>query len=86
MTRLRLRRDLVWREADGETLATGGELGKYVSTNAAGSVLWQALATGASREDLVERLVAEFGIDTGRAARDVDTFVADLQQNGLLET
>jgi hypothetical protein len=85
MTDLRLRRDLVWREADGETLASGGEFGKYVSANAAGSLLWSELAEGTSREDLAARLVAEFGIDADIAAHDVDVFVGELEANGLLE-
>jgi hypothetical protein len=82
---MRLRRDLVWRESGAETLASGGEFGRYVSTNAAGTVLWAALAEGASRQELVERLVAEFGIDADTAARDVDAFVIELKSNGLLE-
>jgi hypothetical protein len=85
MIRLRLRKDLVWREAGDEIVALYEEPGRYVSTNAAGSVLWRALADGASREDLVRELVAGFGIDPGRAARDVDEYLAELEEKGLLE-
>jgi hypothetical protein len=85
MTDLRLRMDLVWRQADGETLVSGGEFGKYVSTNAAGSLLWAELAEGASRQALVDRLVREFGIDAETAARDVDVFLGELEANGLLQ-
>jgi Coenzyme PQQ synthesis protein D (PqqD) len=85
MTRLRLRRDLVWREAGEEIIALDGGPGRYVSTNAAGRVLWRALADGASREDLVRELVAGFAIDPGRAARDVDAYLAELEEKGLLE-
>jgi hypothetical protein len=85
MTRLRLRGDLVWRAAGEEVVALDGEPGRYVSTNAAGGVLWRALADGASREELVRRLVAEFEIDAERAEQDVDAYLAELEENGLLE-
>lgn len=86
MTELRLRRDAIWREADGEVLALDGDSANYVSANAAGLVLWKTLVDGASRDELVGRLVAEFGIDANRAEQDVDTFVAELAANGFLET
>jgi hypothetical protein len=85
MTRLRLRGDLVWRAAGDEVVALDGEPGRYMSTNAAGGLLWHALAEGASREELAGRLVAEFGIAPDRAARDVDAYLAELEGNGLLE-
>jgi hypothetical protein len=76
---------LVWRESDGEILATIGEDGRYVSTNAVGSLLWKMLAEGASRAELADRIVAEFGIDEADAHHDVECFVADLEKGGLLE-
>ncbi|MDQ3721880.1 MAG: PqqD family protein [Actinomycetota bacterium] len=86
MTNLRLRSDVTWREADDEILAVDGDFKHYASTNATGSVLWRALVAGASRDDLVTRLVDEFGIETSRAAQDVDAFVGELEANGYLET
>jgi hypothetical protein len=85
MTRLRLRDDLVWRSAGEEIVALDGEPGRYVSTNAAGGLLWRALAEGASREELVRRLVAEFAIGVGQAEQDVDAYLAELEETGLLE-
>ena len=85
MSRLRLRANVIWHEADGEVIAVDGDLRNYASTNQAGSLLWKALADGASREDLAMRLVDEFGIDAGRAAGDAGAFVADLEANGFLE-
>lgn len=86
MDELRLGRDVIWREADDEVLAVDGGFQNYASTNATGRVLWEALAVGASRENLVRRLVDEFGIDHSRATQDVDAFVAELATNGFLET
>lgn len=85
MTEVRLRRDVVWREADGEVLALDGDSENYVSANASGLVLWKMLVDGATREELAGRLVEEFGIDAAQAQRDVETFLAELAANGFLE-
>ena len=85
MSRRRLRQDAIWREADGEVIAIDDRLTNYVSTNAAGAVLWLDLADGASPEELAARLVSRFGIDPERADRDVHSFLADLDAQGFLE-
>lgn len=82
----RLRTDGVhWRRIDGEVVALNGRRSTYVAANPAGSLLWQALADGATRSELADRLVRAFGIDRGRAAADVDTYLAQLRAEDLLE-
>ena len=85
MSELRLRTDgLSWRELDGEIVALDGDKSIYVATNRTGTLVWQKLAEGATRDQLVESLVAAFGVSAETAAADVDRFVADLRANGLL--
>ena len=83
--RLRLRADAVaWREVEGDVIALGLATSAYFGTNASGSLLWKQLAEGATREQLVEELVQAFGIDADRAGADVDAFVGELRDRGLL--
>jgi Coenzyme PQQ synthesis protein D (PqqD) len=83
---LRLRTaDLHWRAIDGEVIALEGRASTYLATNPSGALLWQALVEGATRERLVNALVAEYGIDRGRAIADVDVYVDALSTQGLLE-
>ena len=85
MEKLRLNTDAVsWREVDGEVIALRHVSSEYLSTNGTGTTVWKALAAGASRGELVELLVAEFGIEADRAAADVDAFVDALSSRGLL--
>jgi Coenzyme PQQ synthesis protein D (PqqD) len=85
MTQLRLKPDAVsWREVDGEIIALEHSASTYLAANASGALLWKALAHGASREELVDRLAGEFGIDRGRAAADTDEFLRAMAQQGLL--
>lgn len=86
MNHLKLRGEgLSWREIDDEVVALDMETATYLSANASGRLLWRALAAGATREELVSCLVDEFEIDAERAAADVDTFIAELSERGLLE-
>jgi Coenzyme PQQ synthesis protein D (PqqD) len=82
---LRLRTgDLEWREIDDEIVLLDGRQATYLSTNGSGTLLWRALADGATREQLVSLLVDAYAIDERRATADADEFVALLASKGLL--
>jgi hypothetical protein len=83
--RLRLRADNVqWREVDGEVIALDQQASLYLAGNPTATLLWRALAAGATRGDLISILAETFGIDTVRAGEDVDAFLADLKSRDLL--
>ncbi len=83
---LRLRSDAVaWREVDGEVIALGLESSTYFGTNASGSLLWKRLAEGTTRTELVDELVATFGLEQRHAEADVESFLDDLRGRGLLQ-
>lgn len=86
MTELRLRQSrLQWLASDGDVVALDEESLLYLSTNASGAILWQALARGSSRDELVDLLAAAYGLERARATEDVDRYLADLGARGLLE-
>jgi hypothetical protein len=86
MTELRLRdTDLHWREIDGEVIALEARRSTYVAANGAGTVLWNAMVAGSTRERLADELVRVYGIERERAVADVDSFVAALAEQGLLD-
>ena len=70
MSRLRIRSDgLHWIESDGEIVALDDRSLQYVSANPAAAVLWRALVEGATRTQLVARLLAEFEVHEDVATR-----------------
>ena len=84
-SRLRLRPDDVhWREVEGEVIALDERASVYLAANPTATMLWRALAAGATRADLVSILTETFGIDAGRAGHDVDAFLEDLRSRDLL--
>ena len=85
MTELRLRvDDLHWREIDGEVIALEVRGSTYVAANGAGTLLWRALADGTTPDELADQLVRAYGIDRERAAADIEHFLAQLRDQGLL--
>jgi hypothetical protein len=83
---LRLRPErLEWRRVDGEVIAVDLEASTYLSANESAVPLWEALAQGTTRDDLIERLTAQAGIEPSRAAHDVDDFLGELASRQLLD-
>jgi coenzyme PQQ synthesis protein D (PqqD) len=85
MNELRLREDaLVWRKIDNELVAVDMTASAYLSANQAGAMLWQMLAEGTTRAQLVKSLVDRFGVSSEQAQTDVDVFLRDLKNRELL--
>jgi len=74
-----------WREAEGELIALDLESSTYFAINRTGAAIWPSLVDGASRDDLVAQLTDKFDIDSETAARDVDAFLGQIAERGLLE-
>jgi hypothetical protein len=85
--RLRLRQSgLGWQTLDGEVVALDSPRGVYLGANESGSVLWEALSEGATREQLVQALLDAYGVERATAEHDADAFIAEVREQGLLDT
>ncbi len=85
-TELRLRNDdLAWRTVDDEMIAIDVRDSTYLTANDSGALLWAAFASGTTKEALTGSLVAAYGIDEETAAADVERFLIDLRERGLLD-
>jgi hypothetical protein len=86
MKELMLRRRAVdWREVNGEMIGLDAERSTYLAANPSGTLLWRALAAGATKGRLADLLVETYEIDPDTARRDVAAFLTALRQQGLLE-
>lgn len=82
---IRLREEgLNWREIDGEVVILDIERSHYLNLNATGCALWLILADGATRRQLVDKLIDEFDVAEATAREDVDAFIVSCRENGLL--
>lgn len=76
---------LDWRVIDEEVVMLDGDRSRYLATNASGTLLWQTLADGATRLQLIDALVRSYGIEAAQAARDTDAFLAELRASDLID-
>jgi hypothetical protein len=72
--------EVAWREIGDEVVVLQMSTATYLSINGTGRTLWNRLADGATRAELIDT----YEIDADRAARDVDSFVESLAASGLI--
>ena len=85
MTKLRLCADgLQWLEVEGEVIALQRLSSAYLVANSSGTLLWRALADGATEVELAKLLVDTYEIELDVARADVARFLADLREQELL--
>ena len=84
MPRLKTDR-IAWRQIGDEVVVLDLRSSRYLSANAAAGRLWHGLERGASRDELIADLVAEYHIAQETAAADVDEFLADCRARDLLD-
>ena len=75
---------IAWKEVDGEILLLDVATSTYLSVNQSAALLWQQLHAGTTREELVRALAETYELDDQTAADDVDAFLADCRDRGLL--
>lgn len=83
--------DLVSRNVAGETVVVPicrgvGDLDAIFTFNGVGTHLWVLLAEGRSEAELSEFVARRFAISAEQAQADVRSFLADLQEAGLVQT
>ena len=85
---MKIKEGFILRTVAGQTVAlpSGGvtNLDMMITLNGTGKFLWEKLAVGAEKEELVDALLAEYDVDRERAANSVDAFVARLKELDFL--
>jgi len=83
---LRLRVDEVaWRDVGDELIVLELATSTYLTLNGSAKQLWLGLASGASVDELVERLVSTYGISAEQAGSDTEAFLEALVERKLVE-
>ncbi len=83
---MRLRHDgLIWRRAGDELIALDLDSSQYFTANESAAVVWDALADGATREELVSVLCERFDVEPEVAQADVGRLLGSLRSEGLIE-
>jgi hypothetical protein len=82
---------IVSREVAGETIVVPickavGDLDSVYTFNAVGRNLWGLLEEGRTTEELANWVATHYAVETEQALADVQSYLAELQQIGLVRT
>ena len=58
---------------------------RIMSVNETGAFLWRMLENGAEKQKMIDALLREYETDPQTAEKDVDAFLKEMQDKGLIE-
>ena len=80
------RDDLTIREVDGESVVLDLRNNEIHTLNESASYIWSLLDGKTSLEDVIQKVEDFYGLESGQAAKDVETVIDQLVQLKLLVT
>ena len=69
---------------DGETIVIDLSTGTYYSLRGSGPTIWNAVASGASREAIIDDLENAYEATPGEIAKAMDAFLSELEAEQLI--
>ena len=87
---MKIKEDFILRKvADSYVVVPVGrqtlDFNGILNLNETGAFLFELLQKGASRDELVEKLLAEYEVERDRAQADVDKFIQSVKDADVLE-
>lgn len=87
---MRIKKGFAKREIAGSNIVVpvgknSLEFNGMITLNDSGSFFWDCLCSDTTVDEVVEKVTAEYDVDTERARKDVEAFVKMLDDNKLLE-
>jgi hypothetical protein len=77
--------DLIWRFLDDNAVVVSPRLGEVRVLNGVGTVIWQLIADHNSTVEIESYLVAHYDVSPEQASNDLQIFLTNLTERGLLE-
>ena len=76
--------DVLAAHLEGEAVLLHMDTKEYFRLNATAACVWKGLERGLGREALVDELCANFEVEPGPAAEELDRLLVELRQRHLL--
>jgi len=73
-----------WRIYDGEAVIVSPEDSTLHTLNEVGTLVWEAADGRTAFGDIVARICARYDVEARAAARDLEAFVEQLRERGLI--
>jgi hypothetical protein len=84
-TAIRIRKDVVFRELEGEIVLLNLATGVYFGLDAVGTRIWGLIDGRRSAADIVATLTSEYEVDGDTCGADLARFLDTLRDNELVE-
>ena len=87
MRRIQANTDIAaWRIVDGEAVIVHADTSAYYGLNATATFIWESILTEAlTTREIAERLGGKFGVASDLIQPDVESFLAGMEQEGLIQ-
>ncbi|MEZ5692532.1 MAG: PqqD family protein [Altererythrobacter sp.] len=76
--------DLIETDVDDETIIVQLDKGELFSVEGSARAIWRELDRSPTRKELLARLASEYGVDPAAIAGDVDSFLKQARNAGLV--
>ena len=82
---IRIGKDVVFRELDGEMVLLNLATGVYFGLDPVGTRIWTLIEAQRSSDEIVEMLTAEYEVDADTLDADLTRFLLTLRDNELVD-
>lgn len=84
-TNVSLAPDVMLRRVADEAVLLNLKTEQYLGLDAMGTLVWNALVTSDSIQTAYDSLLAEFDVGSEQLRKDLEEFISQLQEHGLIE-
>lgn len=85
MSTLKIADNVLFQEVDGEAVLLSLDEGCYYGLDELGTRIWKLIHQDLDNEQVVAVIVEEYDVAPEQARRDLDKFLGDLEQSGLIQ-
>lgn len=76
--------DLIATNMDGDTVMMSIERGEYYGVGGVGTRVWELLEKPMNLSELIAAICAEFEVDEATCQADMERFIRELMDNGMV--
>jgi len=82
---IRIRKDVVFRDLEGELVLLNLATGVYFGLDPIGTRIWALIDDGHTADEIVNRITAEYEVGAEACRADLEKFFATLRDNDLVD-
>lgn len=84
MGKFKIAENVLFQELDGEAVLLSLDEGCYFGLDELGTRIWKLIEDNLDESQVVEKIVEEYDVEPDQARQDLDKFLGDLKESGLI--